>query len=99
MNTYSAKIIGGTVVQIIVGTKNWAEASFGGTWVDTDTLVGIGWSWDETNGFRSPKPYPSWVWDTNAWVAPVAMPTDGNVYRWNEGTQAWEDIAFNSGSL
>ena len=58
---------------------------------DLDPMPGIGWTWDEVNGFRPPSPFPSWSWDGVAWVAPVAEPTEGD-YLWNEETQTWDAI-------
>lgn len=51
---YSALIIDGVVQQVIVGTAQWAIENLGGQWVDSDTLVGIGWTWDEINSFQLP---------------------------------------------
>ena len=52
--TYAAQIENGIVVQVIVGTAEWATTRLGGAWVDSETLVGVGWTWDETNGFQPP---------------------------------------------
>jgi hypothetical protein len=55
--------------------------------------AGIGYSYDAgLDAFVPPKPFASWVLDTETalWVAPVAMPTDGQMYNWNEETQAWD---------
>lgn len=49
METYAAKIIDSMVVEVIVGDASWAIERLGGLWVDTDTLVGFGWTWDGTN--------------------------------------------------
>lgn len=54
METYAAEIVNGVVTQVIVGDAPWATERLGGFWVDTDTLVGIGWTWDSTNGFQPP---------------------------------------------
>ena len=57
--------------------------------------AGIGYSYDaQRDAFIPPKPYASWVLneDTCLWDAPVAMPTDGGRYTWNESTQAWEAV-------
>jgi len=54
METYAAEIIDGVVTQVIVGEASWATEKLGGYWVDTNTLVGVGWTWDETNGFAPP---------------------------------------------
>ena len=55
--------------------------------------AGIGYSWDGT-GFSAPQPYPSWTKnsDTYLWEAPVAMPTDGKRYTWDEATTSWVEI-------
>jgi hypothetical protein len=44
VNTYAARIEQDTVVQVIVGTPEWAESRLGGTWVASDVKVGVGWT-------------------------------------------------------
>ena len=59
--------------------------------------AGIGYTYDrERDAFIPPKPYASWVLneDTCQWDAPVAMPTDGKLYTWDETTQAWVEIVL-----
>ena len=54
--------------------------------------AGIGYTYDrERDAFIPPKPFASWVLneDTCLWDAPVAMPTDGGMYQWNESTTSW----------
>jgi hypothetical protein len=55
--------------------------------------AGIGYTWDGT-GFAAPQPFPSWTMDSDTylWEAPVAYPTDGKKYSWNEGTQNWVEM-------
>jgi len=77
----------------------FCERLFGGEWKQTSynakirkNYAGIGYTFDEQkNAFISPKPYPSWtlVEETCQWIAPVAMPTDGKLYNWNESTLSW----------
>jgi hypothetical protein len=43
MMTYAAQVEDGTVVQVIVGTAEWAASRLGGMWVGSDVKVGIGW--------------------------------------------------------
>jgi len=55
----------------------------------------IGGTYDEQrDAFIPPKPpaVPSWILDeeTCRWKAPVAVPTDGKRYRWNESIVNWE---------
>jgi hypothetical protein len=43
VNTYAAKVEDGTVVQVIVGTPEWAATRLGGVWLPSDVKVGVGW--------------------------------------------------------
>jgi hypothetical protein len=44
--------------------------------------------------FYAPQPYPSWLLneDTWLWYAPVAVPTEGGPYNWDEKTRSWVDL-------
>lgn len=55
--------------------------------------AGIGYKWDGV-GFYAPQPFPSWTKDedTYLWEAPVAYPTDGERYIWNEDILNWEEV-------
>ena len=55
--------------------------------------AGIGYTYDETrDAFIAPKPFNSWILneDTCIWNAPVAYPTDDNIYKWNETNLTWD---------
>lgn len=57
--------------------------------------AGIGYTYDKArDAFIPPQPYASWILneDTCLWDAPVAMPTDGNAYEWDEATQSWKEL-------
>jgi hypothetical protein len=59
--------------------------------------AGIGYEYDESrDAFIAPQPFASWVIDeeTAHWVAPVAYPTDGLIYNWNEEELDWEPSQF-----
>ena len=54
--------------------------------------AGIGYVYDsQRDAFIPPKTYNSWILNeqTCTWEAPVAYPTDGQIYSWNEETQSW----------
>jgi hypothetical protein len=56
-------------------------------------FAGVGYKYDQTrDAFIPPKPYPSWTLNetTCLWEAPVAYPTDGQRYTWNETNQTWD---------
>jgi hypothetical protein len=56
--------------------------------------AGIGYTYRiDIDAFVPPQPFPSWTLDSNVkWQPPVAMPTDGKMYSWDEATQAWVEI-------
>ena len=72
---------------------------FGGTWKQTSynanirkNYAGIGYTYDSTrDAFIAPQPYASWTLNesTCKWEPPVAYPTDGQRYRWDEDTTNW----------
>ena len=57
-------------------------------------FAGIGFSYDpDRDAFIPPKPYPSWkINETSClWEAPVAMPTDGKMYNWDEDSRVLKE--------
>ena len=59
--------------------------------------AGIGYTYDsQRNAFIPPKPFNSWVLNesTCLWDAPVAMPTDNKMYRWDEETTNWIEVTL-----
>jgi hypothetical protein len=55
--------------------------------------AGIGYTYDaQRDAFIPPKPFNSWILDETSclWEAPVAYPTDGERYTWNEETTSWD---------
>ncbi len=79
----------------------FCERLFGGTWKQTsyngnirNNYAGIGYTYQaDIDAFVPPQPYASWTLDANAqWQAPVAMPTDGAMYSWDEATTSWIKI-------
>jgi hypothetical protein len=59
--------------------------------------AGIGYTYDFTNDvFYAPQPFPSWALNNTTWLweAPIAMPTDGKVYKWNESITNWEEVTL-----
>ena len=54
--------------------------------------AGIGYTYDAVNDvFYASQPFNSWILNESTWTweAPVAMPTDGKPYSWNEDTKKW----------
>jgi hypothetical protein len=79
------------------------DCNLGGTWIQTSynsnirgKFAGIDDAYDPVNDrFISKQPYSSWLLDADFnWQAPIAMPTDGKPYDWNEDTQSWDEIVI-----
>jgi hypothetical protein len=54
--------------------------------------AGIGYTYDSVNDvFYAPKPYASWTLNQSTWLweAPVPMPTDDQLYKWDEASLNW----------
>ena len=69
----------------------WKQTSYNAT--IRKNFAGINYKYDETkDAFIPPKPYNSWTLNetTCRWEAPVAYPTDGQNYTWNETNQTWD---------
>jgi hypothetical protein len=59
-------------------------------------FAGVGYTYDQTrDAFIPPKPFNSWILNetTCRWEAPVAYPTDGQRYIWNETNQTWDLVS------
>jgi len=85
----------------LTGYPVWKQTSYnthGGVHNNNGTPLrknhaGIGYTYDETrDAFIAPKPFNSWILNetTCQWNAPVAYPTDGKRYSWNETTKNWD---------
>jgi hypothetical protein len=59
------------------------------------TYAGIGFTYNEIEDiFITPQPYPSWIRQGSFWNAPTPMPTDGNLYTWDESTLTWTEVTL-----
>ena len=72
---------------------NWKQTSYNGNF--RKNYAGIGYTYDSTlDAFIPPQPYASWILDTETcqWEPPIPMPQDGNIYQWDEDTEAWINV-------
>jgi hypothetical protein len=86
----------GEWIQTSYNTRG-GEHTLGGTPLRKN-YAGIGFTYDRTrDAFIPPQPFASWVLneDTCLWDAPVAYPTDGKTYSWNEVTTNWVEVTEN----
>lgn len=57
--------------------------------------AGRGYTYDAAkDAFIPPQPFASWTLneDSCLWEAPVAYPTDGKMYQWDEDTTNWVEV-------
>jgi len=94
------EVLGVQFLTNLHGWAIWKQTSYnthGGVHNNNGTPLrknhaGIGYTYDEDrDAFIPPKPFNSWLLneDTCNWEAPVAYPTDGGTYKWNEETTTW----------
>ena len=81
-------------------THTWKKTSYN-TYGNTHRLGGtpyrknfasVGFTYDSSrDAFIEPKPYNSWTLDetTCLWESPVAYPSDGKSYDWDEDNRQW----------
>lgn len=77
--------------------KQTSYNTFGGVHLNGGTplrknYAGIGMIYDkERDAFYHPQPFPSWILNEDSchWESPVAYPTDGEFYEWDETNIAW----------
>ena len=58
-------------------------------------FAGPGMIYDSTkDAFYVPQPYASWTLNatTCIWEAPVAYPSDGKNYGWDESSTSWKEV-------
>lgn len=72
---------------------NWIQTSYNGN--IRKNYAGAGFIYDPVrDAFIPPKPYESWILDekTCQWKTPIAYPTDGKDYYWDEATINWIEV-------
>ena len=75
------------------GHPFWKQTSYNGKF--RKHFASAGFTYDaQRDAFIPPKPFASWVLneDTCLWEPPVAMPTEGGPYVWDETAGAWVAI-------
>ena len=99
-NTVTEVIVGIDETELIEGldTETWYGNFRGQTCKRTSyngniryNYAGVGYTYDPIDdAFIAPKPYPSWALNSKKqWEPPIAYPTDGKLYGWNEETGEW----------
>ena len=89
-SAFCTNLLGGEWVQTSYNTSGGVHN--GGGAPLRFNYAGIGYTYDTVrDAFIAPKPYPSWVLDeaTCLWVAPVARPSEGGPWSWDEVTLSW----------
>jgi hypothetical protein len=84
--------LGGEWVQTSYNTHGGVHS--GGKFAIHKNYAGVGFTFDGV-GFAAPQPYPSWTLNSESylWEAPLAYPTDGESYSWDEETTSWVPLS------
>ena len=93
LNFPESELIGLEFITSIGLNGNWKQTSYNANF--RKKYAGVGDTYDEIrDAFITPKPFTSWTLneDTCLWESPIERPTDGNLYRWNEEEQSWEEV-------
>jgi len=72
---------------------NWIQTSYNANFRKNYACGGGTYNKD-LDAFIAPKPYASWILDTEScqWTAPTPRPTNGKAYTWNEADTRWQEI-------
>jgi len=100
-NGLEQEAIGIDFLTKLTGYPVWKQTSYntyGGVHNNNGTplrknFAGIGYTYDEDrDAFIPKKPFNSWILNENTcnWEAPINMPIDDYIYRWNELTLSWD---------
>ena len=104
--SHFAKIDSNNIVtEVIVAEQDFINSGLVGDsflWVQTSynknfrkNFATVGSSYDATkDAFIPPKRFDSWILNetTCLWEPPVAIPSDGKKYEWNETDQQWDEV-------
>ncbi len=72
------------------GYVNWKQTSYNAKF--RKNFAGVGYTYDDAlDAFIPPKPYISWILNTNTyqWDPPIPYPNDEKNYYWDEQIQNW----------
>jgi len=75
------------------GYTNWKQTSYNG--IFRLRYAVIGGAYDPTrDAFTPPRPYLSWVFNTETldWDPPIPYPDNENAYYWDESTRQWVEV-------
>lgn len=72
---------------------NWIQTSYNGNF-RKNYACGGGTYNKELDAFIAPKPYTSWILNTDTckWEAPIPKPDQDKLYIWNEEILNWVEI-------
>ena len=103
--SYFAKVVDNVVTNVLVADQDFIDNLLDtspGRWIETfldgskrKNYAGIGFTYDMgMDAFIPPQPFASWTLDEDTcdWKPPVAYPSDGKFYSWNEDKKSWDAV-------
>jgi hypothetical protein len=94
VNGIEYEAAGISFMQSITGHANWRQTSYNSSF--RKNYAAPGYSYDVSrDAFVPPQPFASWVLEesTCRWQPPVAAPSDGNAYSWDEDSKSWVAVS------
>ena len=73
---------------IIADSQKIAEEVSGMSAMIAENDEWIGWIKVE-DSWVPPKPFASWQWDGNEWIAPIEKPSENLSWKWDENNHIW----------
>jgi len=85
-----AKIENGIVKQVFLGELSLFEEQEGDYIDATGIEVGVGYTYNN-NEIRPPKPFESWIYESQKWNPPIEKPSDDDKWIWDEDLLDWTE--------
>jgi hypothetical protein len=76
----------------------WKQTSYNNNF--RKNYAGIGYTYDSArDAFIPEQPFNSWFLNENTcqWEPPIAYPSDGKLYDWDEPTLSWKEVVEPNG--
>ena len=86
-----AKIENGIVKQVFLGELSLFEKQEGNYIDATGIEVGVGYTYNNNNEIRPPKPFDSWIYENQKWNPQIEKPNDDDKWIWDEDLLDWTE--------
>lgn len=81
----------------LFGHNKWKQTSYNSNM--RKRFAGKGYEYrEDLDAFIAPKPFNSWTLNESTcdWDPPIAFPTDGKDYTWDDANQSWVEFKISN---